>query len=96
MSTSHHRSSDLHSVVLPEGAVILGPQIDARARSTTERYVLERLRNGESLGCIARELMVLEHPDVESAQRAVDAFTSSLLERRQHGDPDMLREWVGL
>lgn len=72
-------------MILPQGAVILSDAMEARARSTTERFVMERLQNGESLGNIVRDLMALEHADIESAQRAVDEFASSLLERRLHG-----------
>jgi hypothetical protein len=93
MSASHLCSSDLHSVVLSDGAVILGEGTDARARSLTERYILERLRSGESLGKVAQGLMVLEHADIESAQRAVDEFASSLLRRRSNEGLDVMHEW---
>jgi non-canonical (house-cleaning) NTP pyrophosphatase len=93
MSASYFGSSDLHSVVLSDGAVILGEGTDVRARSLIERYILERLRSGESLGSVAQSLMVLEHADLESAQRAVDEFTSGLLSRRTNEGLDMMHEW---
>jgi hypothetical protein len=93
MSASYLGSSDLHSVVLSDGAVILGEGTDARARNLTERYILERLRSGESLGRVAQSLMVLKHADLESAQRAVDEFASSLLNRHINAGLDVMHEW---
>jgi hypothetical protein len=82
MSASYLGSFDLHSVVLCDGAVILGECTDARARSLTERCILERLRSGESLGRVAQSHMVLTHADIECTQRAVDEFASGLPNRR--------------
>jgi hypothetical protein len=82
MSASYLGSSDLHSVILCDGAVILGESTDVRARSLTERYILERLRSGESLGRVAQSLIVLKHTDIECLQRAVDEFASGLPNRR--------------
>jgi hypothetical protein len=84
MSASHLCPSDLYSAVLSDGAVILGEGTDARERSLTERYILQRLRSGESLGMVVQSLMVLEQADLESARHAVDEFASSLLKRRSN------------
>jgi len=96
MSASYLGSPDLHSIVLSDGAVILGEGTDARARSLTERYILERLRSGESLGRVAQSLMVLENADIESAQRAVDEFASGLLNRRINAGLDVEHEWASV
>jgi hypothetical protein len=96
MNSPYPFSSDLHSVVLPEGAVILGKDSESRTRSMTERYILERLRSGESLSSVARSLISQDQVDIENAQRAVDEFANGLLERRRSGDPEMMREWIGV
>jgi hypothetical protein len=76
MSASYLGSPSLQSIVLCTGAVIFGEYTNARASSLTERYILERLWSGESLGRSAQRLLVLEH------LRAVDEFASSLSEHR--------------
>ena len=84
MSASHLCSSALHSVAHSDGVVVLGEGTDASARSQIEPYIIERLRNGESLGRVAQSLMFIEHADLPSAQRAVDEFASSSLNGRSN------------
>ncbi len=86
-------SPDLRSVVLTDGAVILEQEDESIASSFLDRYILERLRMGETCERIALKLTSLGYLDSAQAYRAVDLFANSLLFRRLYRPLGFLAPW---